>query len=214
MTIHCPTCSRSSDDARFMGDFCEFCTAGKLKSKIKDQIDIYRCRRCGDMRVMGRFRHFDLQLLGELINSELRVDDCTAKVKSYHGTMAMVEFACHVDGGRLAFEKPIGIKTKSRMCDRDYKISSGYYEALVQLRGNAMKCEGVAKRLAAYLERRGAFIAKREQLRSGIDMYASDKKLTSGFFADRGFKPQRSFKLSTVRAGRSIYRNVYLLALT
>lgn len=214
MIIHCPTCSRSSDTTRFIGDFCEVCTIDRLKKGLPDHVTIQRCQRCGGIRVKGQYRHMGISSLGELIGSELHMPDCKARVVSYHGNSAMVEFVFDVDGDFVKFERVLGIKAVRRMCQRCYRISSGYYEAIVQLRGDAQgRVANTMDRLTEFMTRGGGFIAKTERVQDGFDVYVSDKKQVQEFFLQKRLKTQISSKLSGIKNGKRVYRNTYLLRL-
>jgi NMD protein affecting ribosome stability and mRNA decay len=214
MKIHCPTCNRSSDEARFIGDFCEFCVADKLKKRIAGTVEMHRCNRCSNIQVKGQYIPLGNFALSTLINSELRMHDCTAKVTAYSNGVTQVEFTCEVGDDKVKFEKPIDIKAVNKTCTRCYRISSGYYEAMVQLRGDAAKVEKTAERLANFIQKKGAFISKMGHVKTGgIDMYISDKGLTDQFFAIRELHPKRSYKIAGIKEGKPVYRNTYALHL-
>ena len=211
MAIHCPTCNRSSSDARFIGEFCEFCTADKIRGTIADSIDMYRCARCGNIRVKGVYKPLGNVALSDLINSEIHVRDCTAKVTGYLKDKAEVEYTCELDGGVAKVEKAIAIRSIKQICQRCYRISSGYYEALVQLRGDVVKADKIAVKLMDFIAKNGAFISKTEQVQNGFDIYVSDKKLTQEFLKEKRLKAKLSATLATIKGGKRLYRNTYLL---
>ena len=220
MEIHCPTCNRSSNDIRFIGEFCEFCVAGKLKKVVPDKVTIERCGRCGNFRIQGQSRHFSNATLGEAITAESHMPGCVAKVASYHVNSAMVDFTCETENGEVKFEKLVMVDTTLKTCQRCYRMSSGYYEALVQFRGGEDPRlfrkddkERVAKfteKLTELVIKKGAFISKTEKVPNGIDLYVSDKDLVNEFFALRKLKPKKSFTLHGIKAGKRIYRNTYM----
>lgn len=213
MTIHCPTCNRSSDNTRFIGEFCEFCTADRLSAKISERISILRCGRCGSIKVKGRFVPFNTGSLGEALTSGIHLHGCTARVKGLRGNSAIAEISCGPQDSIVTFEKRIRIITRHEMCPTDYKISSGYYEALIQLRGDHERCERMAARITRFVQRRGAFISRTKPVQNGIDVYTSDKALMNQFFSLRRMRPKRSFRLQSLRNGRELYSNIYALRL-
>ena len=190
------------------------CTIAKLKKRLPDHITIQRCQRCGCIRVKGAYRHMGVNPLSELVESELHMPDCKAKVISYHGNSAMVEFVFDVEGNFVKFESMLGIRAMRRMCQRCYRISSGYYEAVVQLRGDAQGRVGhVMDKLKEFVTRGGGFIAKTERVENGFDVYVSDKRQIQEFFLQKRLKTQISSKLSGIKNGKRVYRNTYLLRL-
>ena len=64
MTIHCPTCNRSSDDTRFIGSFCEFCIIKKIEKAVPDSVIIYQCRFCKMIKEGNTFVNRQEQVAG------------------------------------------------------------------------------------------------------------------------------------------------------
>ena len=213
MTIYCPLCNRSSEDTRFIGEFCEFCVADRIKGELAGKVDMYRCRRCSNILVKGQYIPLGNYALGILIDSELHRHDCKAKVKTYSKDVAQVEFTCEVGEDKVQFEKPIGVRAVNRVCPRCYRISAGYYEALVQLRGDVAKVSKIADSLVKYIDRKNGFISKNERVDKGIDLYISDKAIVDDFFRSREIKPGRSYKLAGIKDGKNVYKNTYALHL-
>ncbi|HIH50177.1 TPA: hypothetical protein HA291_01835, partial [Candidatus Micrarchaeota archaeon] len=89
----------------------------------------------------------------------------------------------------------------------------GYYEALVQLRGDWDRINSLIRNITKYVERRNGFIAKIEKVENGKDVYLSDKLMANAFFHDYDLKPTRSFRLYGMKRGKKVYRNTYSLRL-
>ncbi len=136
---------------------------------------------------------------------------CEVKVKGYEADRADAVFTYVVDDERVGFPKSIELKIKHETCQRCYRISAGYYEAIVQLRGNVKKMDSLSEKIKRYVERRGGFITKVESIDNGLDIYASDKMMMNEFFNDYDLKPKRSFRLYGLRKGKKLYRNTYSL---
>ncbi|MDE1868884.1 MAG: hypothetical protein KGH60_02880 [Candidatus Micrarchaeota archaeon] len=213
MTIYCPTCNRSSDEVRFIGNFCQICIAEKLSRKIPEKVIIKQCRFCERIKTREGFAIMSANNIGKVIVSEFKLKDCKAKVKERTKDGATVEFRCFVDESVVAFDKEISIKVEHETCQDCYRRSSGYFEALVQLRGTRSKVDKLVERIKKYAERGGAFVSKTEELEGGIDVYVSDKLLMNEFFKYYRLKPKRSYTLYGMKKGREVYRNVYALHL-
>ena len=211
MTIHCPICNRSSDDTKFIGEICEFCTADKIRGAVAKSVDMYRCGRCGNILVKGQYKPLGNVALSDLINSVAHVRDCAAKVTGYSKNKVEVDYECDLNGELAKFSTTMDIRPIKQICPRCYRISSGYYEALVQLRGDVVKADKIAEKLSDYIAKNGAFIAKMEQVTNGFDIYVSDKKLTSEFLKTKRLKAKLSATLATIKGGKKLYRNTYLL---
>lgn len=98
-------------------------------------------------------------------------------------------------------EKTITVAVKKRQCDICSKISGGYYEAVLQLRGKNAGC--LLKRLE--LPETAAI----QELKVGYDVKLLKKKDAYAIIKD--LKPEKkSFKFVGTKKGRKIYRDYYL----
>lgn len=207
---HCPICNRSSEEARFYGEFCEFCAGKKLKEKLAADVGVEQCRDCGRILVAGSFVPETKGGMELLLARVYR----PYKIRLIHSgnNIARVLVADEKQGG-LSVEHNVHLKVNRILCDTDMKKRSGYYEAVVQFRGDAEKVGRAASSLERYLEKNGAFVAKVEQKEHGVDVYASDKKVALSFISVRHMKYKGSFELHGEKRGRRLYRNTYFITL-
>ncbi|MDE1856567.1 MAG: hypothetical protein KGH98_00620 [Candidatus Micrarchaeota archaeon] len=208
---YCPTCERSSNDARFIGEFCEFCVRAKITKRMKDSVEVIACKNCGKIKTPLGFENVSKAAMGDAIAHELGAKGCKVTVERFDDRGADLWMECETEDGPIEFDYPVRLKIRKQMCMQCYRRTSGYYEALVQLRGDMNKCSALVKRLTRYAEGRGAFIAKVEELDNGYDVYVSDKLLAGEFFTFHKLKPKRSFTLYGMKKGKRLYRNIYLL---
>jgi NMD protein affecting ribosome stability and mRNA decay len=213
MKIHCPTCSRSSDEAVFIGEFCEFCIAEKVKRKLPKEIAVHQCRFCNRVKVANTFFGGTDSTWGRAL-AEATGEECRVKAleREKNGTVKC-RIICRYGGGKVAFDHDFKVRVAHETCQRCYRMSSGYYEGVVQLRGNRIKIERVQEKLKRFVERRGGYITRTDDVLNGVDLYVSDKEMANGFFAMTELKPERSFRLYGVRNGKKVYRNTYALHL-
>ncbi|MDE1865707.1 MAG: hypothetical protein KGH94_03685 [Candidatus Micrarchaeota archaeon] len=215
MPKYCPTCNRSSEDCLFVGEFCEFCTADKLKKGIPKQMRVLQCRFCKRVKVGNTFIEAgnERRVLGKAIMHQIGEGFEVGVLEFGRNNIARCMITKKFDEGKVAFEQDIVIKLQHETCQRCYRISAGYYQGIVQLRGNREKMDRMAGKLNRYLERRGGYITKVEEVQNGVDIYVSDKEAANNFFIDHDFKPLRSFRLWGVKRGKRVYRNTYSLHL-
>lgn len=213
MAIRCPTCNRSSDEIKFIGEFCEECIANRIKDTVPDKAKIYVCRFCNRIKSGGTFRKLDKNTLAVALKKDLGANGFRVDVIHYHNGAASLEFECDYENAKVHFTKLVDIKTVIENCIDCTRMKSGYYEALVQLRGDGYLVERMAIKLTKYVEANGAFISKTEKEGTGIDMYISNKKLVSAFFMLYRLKPKRSYTLYGMKHGKELYRNIYALRL-
>jgi NMD protein affecting ribosome stability and mRNA decay len=213
MIKYCPTCNRSSKDARFVGEFCEFCVIDRVSRGFKAQASVEYCERCGRIRTNMGHRTFNKETLAGVLSKALCNSKCTIKVRGYDDKSADVLVTYPVGNDHVMFEKKIALKLVHKICLDCYRKSSGYYEAIVQIRGEKEKVGLMLQKLKKFLEARGAFMTKLEGRDNGVDAYTSDKIMTKNFFIFNKLPTKASYTLYSIRNGKKIFRNTYLLRL-
>jgi NMD protein affecting ribosome stability and mRNA decay len=207
----CPICNRSSEEVKFYGEFCVDCAGARLKSKLQSEIEMTVCKDCGRVKVAGVFIEINKENIELLLRSILK--HYSVKLVHFGNGIARVKVK---EEGREGpdVEMNIRLKQLSVLCDSCAKKRSGYYEAVVQLRGEEGKVERTAGALSRYLEKNGAFITKAEGKEHGVDIFTSDKKVTLAFISSRHLKWKGSFELHGEKGGRRLYRNTYFISLS
>ncbi len=207
---HCPICNRSSDEARFYGEFCEFCAGKKMREKLAREVEVTACRDCGRIKVAGVFVPNSESNMQQLLSSVYK----PYRVRLIHNAngIARMQITDERRDG-MSIEHNAHIKTLRTLCDTDAKKRSGYYEAVVQLRGDEGKVSRMAAALERYLERNDAFITKIEQKEHGVDIYASNKKAAFAFISGRHLGFKGSYELHGEKRGKRLYRNTYFITL-
>ncbi len=212
MIKYCPTCNRSSADFKFIGEFCEVCATKKVREKIPDKILIERCKSCDRIRTPTGYQPADKNSIREAAAQALH-SKCDIKIEDFNDHGALVRFTCDIDGNEAVFDKKIVIELKRTMCIDCYRKTSGYYEAVLQLRGPRDPADRMMKKFLNFIETRGAFASRVDELDNGYDIYSSNKEIATNFFQYYDLKPKRSYTLYGTRRGKKVYRNIYLLRL-
>lgn len=207
---HCPVCNRSSDEVRFFGEFCEEHAAKRLRSKLASEVSVTRCRDCGMIKVSGVFVPESRENMERLLASSYK----PFSVKLVHSSNGIARMLIRDERQEgLEVEQNAHLKVERVLCEEDSRKRGGYYEAVVQLRGEKEKVSGLAALLQRYLEKNGAFVAKVEEKEHGVDVFASDKKVAFAFISARHLKWKSSFELHGEKRGRRLYRNTYFITL-
>jgi NMD protein affecting ribosome stability and mRNA decay len=184
-----------------------------MKKKIPDSITIYTCRFCGRVKAIGDYEEPSKKSIAEAVSHQFKLDDCIIEVEEYDLERKRATIALHCLNDELSFDKRIRLKVEHQTCQLCYRKRSGYYEAVVQIRGESAQVSKALERLEHYLGKHGAFIAKIENVKHGVDVYASDKLVVNGFFAYYRLKPKKSYELYGLKRGKKVYRNIYALIL-
>ena len=99
--------------------------------------------------------------------------------------------------------KRITITLKKRKCDVCTKLSGGYYEAVLQVRGDY---ENIFNLVKKYLPK----TARIEKLRRGYDIRFLKKSDAAKAAKNlRGFEIKKSFKFVATKKDKKLYRNYY-----
>jgi NMD protein affecting ribosome stability and mRNA decay len=178
--------------------------------RAPQNITVEQCRLCGRIRIKGMYRIMDNSSMTEAVEAEMRMPGWKAEVLGIKDREVAVRFYYNAERD-IAFEKSVHMMVVHRTCTDCFKRSAGYYEAVVQLRGNPDRVEKLEAKIREYLETKGAFVSKTDKQEAGLDVYVSSKALISEFFTHRKLKPKKSFTLYGMRNGKSLYRNTYFL---
>jgi NMD protein affecting ribosome stability and mRNA decay len=207
---HCPLCNKSSDESRFYGEFCEDCAGRKMKEALPHEADLVTCKDCAKIKVSGVFTKLGNSSIERLLQSEMK----KYKINLLHfgNGIARITAVSEKQEG-LMVETNVHLKKVTMLCDRCSRIRAGYYEAILQLRGEESKVQRMSETLDRYLERNGAFVTKIEQKDHGVDVYTSDKKSAFAFISSRRLKFKASFELYGMKNGRRVYRNTYFITM-
>ncbi|MDE1855890.1 MAG: hypothetical protein KGH49_01495 [Candidatus Micrarchaeota archaeon] len=210
MVRHCPTCNRTSDEAHFYGDFCEFCALEKIGNKLPTEVKVTVCKRCGRINVAGDFTEKDDAAIEQVLRSHFKAFDL--KLISQIDSAAIVSLSRYEDNIE-GLRREVALKYVKVMCPRCNRQSAGYYEAVIQLRGNNQRVSRMMHKIEEVFFGAGEFIARVERANNGCDIYVSSKKLASAFMSERKLKPVMSYQLAGLKRGKKLYRNTYALHL-
>lgn len=210
-TIFCPTCNRSSETTRFVGEFCEVCTIGKLTKQLKDKAEITICSACGKVKTREGYVKLDRTTLAVAIKTAMHLPEYLLQVENTTDNPANVEFITDVEGKPVSFSKQITLKISGQRCKECYQRSSGYYEAIFKVHGDEEKVQHLSERFKRFIEHHDGFISKVDETGNGLEIYASNKKAANEFFVRNQIKVNRSYNLYGSKHGKKLYRNIYSL---
>lgn len=205
---YCPTCNRSDKEAAFYGEFCEFCTRDRVNGTIKDDVRITRCKRCNQIRTREGFRGYSKDSLRQVLLQNFK--GFRPHIEDFDENSIKVTF---MSDDAPPIEKNISISYEKMLCENCNRKSGGYYEAIMQLRGDESKIKTLSAALDRHLARSNSSISRIEEVNNGVNIYLIDKGAASGFITARHIKAQKSSTLRGVKNGRRVYSNTYLILL-
>ena len=197
----CPKCGAKESDKIFIGPFCIDCRP--IKVRYNKKIELKKCKRCGKIFFKG----------GWVPETKERIDEKI--LRPVKGEFDEKEYK---DGkinlyikGRLAKQLPVDFRYIYVICPECLKKSGGYYEAIIQVRGEKLSDIKRMVRIVSRRLKRKTFIAKTEEKKEGIDLYVGSSKETFEAMKDLGIKPKITRKLHTQKQGKRIYRITFLI---
>ncbi|MCX6777689.1 MAG: NMD3-related protein [Candidatus Micrarchaeota archaeon] len=200
----CPACGASSRDSEFSGNFCSKCYSERAEMRMPARVELSICKRCGKMGARGWSlpTSDDIEAL-VLSRCKGDYDSASAHIE---GEFVNLEFTFIESGKEFAVKRTIPLKLRDTTCTECSRKAGGYYEAIIQIRGED---EEKIKRMEQKISRlvsRSSFISKTNWIKEGVDLYAGSKRVAEHVISNLGFKYSKSDKLAGVKDGRRIYR--------
>jgi nonsense-mediated mRNA decay protein 3 len=207
----CPTCGVSSGKRKFVGNFCLDCHLKTVRIEIPSRIKIQICKSCGKIK-SGKWQEKTDELLGKIIAREAKGKFDAVKVSKIEGNRYLASFLVEIDSTPFEIKREFEIVFDKALCENCSREVSGYYEAIVQLRGDKSRVEKFAGKLERILTKE-TFISKIIESRNGIDIYAGSKQAVAAALNYLNCKPNISDKLYGVKDGKRIFRRTYCIRL-
>ena len=199
----CPKCGRTSDEVKFIDAFCIYCYPVNIK--VPGKVELERCTRCGNMKMRGEWTAFSEAKIKNLI-----LDKCKGDFESAEYDMDRQVVVFRLKHTDATIEKPVALDIRKTICLQCSRISGGYFEAIIQLRGNRQKVEKSAEMLIKRAETK-TFIAKTDDKEEGIDIYLGSSKVVVGLMAELGVRALITKKLIGREQGKRLYRTTFLI---
>jgi nonsense-mediated mRNA decay protein 3 len=201
----CPRCGRTSDKVAFIESFCIDCYP--LSIKVPDRVELEQCARCGRIRLRGEWTPFSEKKLADLVLSRCKGDFIDAGYGFEHQTAWFL-----VKGGSARVERKIPLLIRRTVCPQCSRISGGYFEAIIQLRGDRRRMDKYADMFVKRLQKK-TFITKTEEKDGGLDLYIGNSKAVVAMMGEMGLKVLMTKKLVGREEGKRLYRTTFLLRL-
>jgi len=203
----CPKCGKTSDEKEFIEAFCIDCF--QFNIKLPKGLKVEQCGRCERLRLHGEWQQFNRRKLSEYIVGKCKGEFVEA---AYDPDLGVCTFTFEKGSRRVSVQRSVEPEKITTICPNCSRTSGGYYEALIQLRGEAENVEKIAQRLERQLSKK-TFISKTEEMHGGLNLYLGSSKVTATVLQELGFKPTISRKLFGKKDGKNLYRVTYALRL-
>lgn len=202
----CPKCGRSEKEVRFIDAFCIDCYPYNIKLP---EVEIEECGHCRRIRLKGEWQPFNRKKFEDYVAGKCRGDFSSVEYDSKTSTLT---FTIKKGGSEVQIRKYFEPKKKFTMCQECSRKAAGYFEAIIQLRGNGYEVRKHQRLLSDFL-RKETFLSKVEEKKEGIDLYAGSSKAVIKILNEMGLKTLMTKKLMGMRGGKRYYRTTFLLRL-
>jgi nonsense-mediated mRNA decay protein 3 len=200
----CPKCGRSDRETKFIEAFCVDCYPYNFK--LPD-IEIEECRRCGKVRFKGEWQVFNRKKFEDYVASKCRGDFSSVVYDSKTSTLT---FTIKKGTTEVQINKHYGPKKITSICPECSRRAAGYFEAIIQLRGNSYMIKKYQNLLIEFLNRE-SFISKVDEKKEGIDLYVGSSKAVLGIINEMGLNALMTKKLMGMKEGKRYYRTTFLI---
>jgi len=203
----CPRCGVSSRERDFVSAFCTRCYEPHIT--VPAALSIPLCSRCSRAKIGKEWIPKErFSLLSFILRK------CKGEIASGRYDDQKEELTLLLPAGahfkELRF--PLKIEWKKTLCTDCSRASGGYFEAIVQFRGDEKLREKLAEKFRRFIAQK-TFIAHIAHVKEGIDIYTGSRPATEEVLAQLGVRSRASFKLAGVREGKRIYRATYAIRL-
>ncbi|MEM3400120.1 MAG: NMD3-related protein [Candidatus Micrarchaeia archaeon] len=205
MDKKCPSCGANSSNQTFVGSFCIPCYSKKLRISLPE-IEIEECERCGRIKHHGEWCKKTKKVLVEKIHQLIKTD-CELSINIKNNDAELL-FLLRFGDTLIPIRKEIHIRTKKAICDTCFRRASGYYEAIIQLRGEKARVNKLQKKLI-WLISKNSFVSRVERLPEGVNLYVGSRKVADAALTILSLDRKISGKLHGIKDGRRIYRITY-----
>ena len=203
----CPKCGRSDEVVEFLDSFCVDDYPYKISSPNK--IEFEKCKRCERILLQGKWSPFNENKVNDYVIKKCDGDYNSVK---YDFTKQKFIFTIKRGNDEKIIESNVPLILKPTICIECSRISGGYYEGIIQLRGAEKKVEKMGEKLMDMLSKK-TFIAKSEEKDEGLDIYVGKSRAVVEVMVQLGEKTRITKKLIGRSQGKRLYRTTFLLRL-
>jgi len=122
--------------------------------------------------------------------------------------LCVLTFIVKKDSSFIETKRVVPIEFLPAICTDCTRSSGGYYEAIIQIRGDEERVKKFQEKFLRDISR-ASFVSKIEEMKEGADIYVGSKAAAAELLRSYRKKPTRSAKLFGMKDGKRIYRTTY-----
>ena len=207
-------CVKCGMEAKIV-NLCNDCFLSSRQLFSIENFEINVCRDCGFCKDGCIEKGKEEEGLKKIIRERIKTSNSIQKTKiilKHFGNKCSAVITCY---GYINPCKQIKketreatIKITARKCDTCSKLSGGYYEAVVQVRGDDK--EEILKKIKTFVSKDKPVITSIEKTKYGYDLKFIRKSAAARVAKQFGVA-KKSYKFVATKKGKKIYRNYYLV---
>lgn len=211
MRKFCFECGKKTGDLE--GGLCAECSGKGVLVKLPKRIDVVACAKCGKMLFRNKWAGFSLEkVVADAAETSVKIKKIGAKLE---GKKLKINFVLETAAGNEKTEEhEIIFHANKIICPYCSRKHSGYYEAVLQLRGFG---EGDLERMKSIfdnMEKKTFYRIK--EARGGFDVKIGNKLVVNSAAKDirarfPGSEMRKSSKIVTKMDGRDVHRKFVLV---
>jgi len=215
----CPRCGKREEDNNFLEGFCPACFPQMRElARGPKELELPECPRCGRAFLLGSWVPLETRALSAWLLPKIRSKYPILRSKAWlEGTastrVAVAELELDVEGQLFKYPLRISAPVLKRLCEDDLRKAAGYFESIIQLRGDSERVSKYGDRVAKRVEALGSFVTKVEEVRGGVDLYLGSNIAAHKVISELDKPYETSRALGGVRQGKQVYRVTYSVRL-
>ncbi|MDY6771083.1 MAG: 60S ribosomal export protein NMD3 [Candidatus Nanohaloarchaea archaeon] len=220
MQKFCPQCGKETDQLFGSKGLCRDCYSEHATFvDLPDEIRFDQCSVCGNYKVENVWKEFesDEKLIYDLLRKhEKESIEMSASFRKQGEKYVVNVLMEKQESGEIVQQtQEVVLKPQKTQCKKCSRFHGGYFEAIVQLRGNVS--EAMFGRVMDHAadktnEDRSDFVSNVEERDGGYDVYVSSNTMAEAIldFIDERFEleQERSKELVGEQEGQKVYRTV------
>jgi len=199
----CPRCGKTNDEVQFIEAFCINCYP--LDIKIPNRIELEQCKSCKKIKIKGEWTPYKKKRMSDYIVAKCKGNFDDAE---YDDVENIIEFIIKRHGAEIKVKKEVNININSNMCRDCSRVSGGYFQGVIQLRGNRKMIEKYEKKFLSELEKK-TFITRMDEKDGGVDIQIGNSKAVVALLTQMRIKALITKKLVGAEQGRRLYRTTF-----
>lgn len=178
---------------------CVDCYQPKI---VIPKIEIEVCKHCGRVRIRGKFVDYSEEEIEEYVEEKIKGESVLSVVFILEKEKAFITLK---ENPEVEVERDCKVRFVDVTCKDCSRMLGGYYEAIIQLRGNWERIKRI-KEIVQHKLYENTFISKEDIKKEGIDLYVGSSKHAIEVIRKLGLKYKLSRKLAGMREGKRLYR--------